>query len=221
MRSHEAKAAPFPIALLGPLVHAAASLGSWSLPFRALVLVAFFTFARLSSLVPPAGLNFDASRWPTLADIRFQGEWAYLQIKYSKTRQAADGGREVPFRTSRSFPCPVFITRELHTQRVGAGLPPSSPLFAVTADSGRRSLPLTQSRARVFLKSCLGQMGLPPRAYSFHSFRRGGCSLAFSRGATESDLALHGDWRSAAIRQYYPAATARRRVASFMAAPPN
>ena len=49
----------------------------------------------------------------------------------------------------------------------------------------------------------------------------GGCSLAFERGAAEPDLALHGDWRSSAIRAYYPNFSARLRVAETLAASPS
>ena len=45
----------------------------------------------------------------------------------------------------------------------------------------------------------------------------GVCTLAFERGAAEPDLALHGDWRSSAIRAYYPALAARSRVALALA----
>ena len=45
----------------------------------------------------------------------------------------------------------------------------------------------------------------------------GGCTLAFQRGVAESDLAIHGVWRSAAIREYYPAEVARGRVAAALA----
>ena len=180
-------------------------------------MLAFFTFARLSSLVPASSLNFDASRWPTIADVRFHGTWASLKLKYSKTRQQADGGRAVPFRAARTPPCPVTLAQQLCDRALAGGLTASTPLFAIPAQAGTGFLLLTQSKARRFLGACLKVLGLPTGAYTFHSFRRGGCSLAFARGGAESDLALHGDWCSAAIRDYYPAEPARFRVAGFLA----
>ena len=74
MRLAPRPAARFPTHLLHPLVGAAAGLGVWGLPFRALCLLAFYTFARLSSLVPVEGANTDPSRWPTLQDLVFDAE---------------------------------------------------------------------------------------------------------------------------------------------------
>ena len=69
LRTPTAPAAPFPAQLLAPLCTAAAALGPWAAPFRALCLLAFFSFARLASLVPPSGGAFEGSRFPTLGDL--------------------------------------------------------------------------------------------------------------------------------------------------------
>ena len=218
MRSHVSQAAPFPRRLLGPLVGAADALGPWALVFKSLVTIAFVTFARLSSLVPPSGAGFDPSRWPTLADLQILDGWALLRIKYSKTRQAVDGGCLVPFRASGVFPCPVALATDLQLGSGRHAAPLSAPLFACRSRGGAYSL-LTQSQARGLLRTCLVAIGLGASDFTFHSFCRGGCSHAFSLGAAESDLAIHGDWRSDAVRQYYPASLARGRVASALATP--
>ena len=219
MRSHVSQAPPFPWRLLGPLVQSTGLLGPWALVFKALVTLAFVTFARLSSLVPPTGRAFESSRWPTLADLVFNGDGASLRLKYSKTRQGADGGRWIPFRASHTSPCPLAIARRLLQGSLQAGAPLSAPLFALRSTTGSTVTVLTQAQARRFLATTLGALGLPTRAFTFHSFRRGGCSHAFAQGAAESDLALHGDWRSAAVREYYPAGLARQRVAISLASP--
>ena len=221
MRVAPSPAPPFPPHLLQPLLEAARALGIWALPFRALVLLAFFTFARLSSLVPPGAGSFDPSRHPTVADLFTGDGGAFLRIKYSKTRQAADGGFCVPLLPSSELPCPVALAGELLQWAAARALPPRAPLFAASAASAVFPAPLTQPQARVFLASCLARVGVAPSAFSFHSFRRGGCSFAFARGALESDLALHGDWRSEAVRSYYPAGLARARVAQVLAGPPS
>ena len=213
MWAHVSPAPLFPLRLLRLLGLASQAFGRWALPFTALVVFAFYTFARLSSLVPPSAGAFNSSRWPTLADLTVGGEWATLQLKYSKTRQAADGGFLVPLRVSQALPCPVRLARRLLRRAKHLGLPLSAPLF--TGGEGRGEhlgAFLVQPQARELLKRGLVALGLAPTAFSFHSFRRGGCSLAFERGAVESDLALHGDWRSAAIRDYYPARLARQIV---------
>ena len=218
MRAHPAPAVAFPRQLLAPLVRAAAGLGRWGLPFQALVVFAFCTFARLSSLVPVSAAGFDATRWPTVGSLLRDGDFATLRISYSKTRQAADGGFLVPMRASNAPPCPVALAQALLDRAARLRLPPSAPLFS--AESMQQSEPLislSQAAARSLLHRCLQLVGLPPRAYSFHSFRRGGCSSAFAGGAHEADLARHGDWRSTAVRRYYPAYLSRQRVAGVLA----
>ena len=219
MRTHVHHAPPLPFDLLVSLVGAASGLRSWAVPFRALLIFAFFSFARLSSLLPVTAGPFDASRYPTLCDLRLVEGGARLRLKFSKTRQEANGGFEAPFRPSFGPVCPVRTAKtllELAAQRRSA---PLSPLFAQSPSTLGGARFLVQAQARRFLGQLLGALGLPPTAFTFHSFRRGGCTLAFERGAQESDLALHGDWRSSAIRGYYPAALARERVASFLSAP--
>ena len=220
LRATPSPALPFPPSLLGSLLAAGCSLGPWALPFRALCLFAFYSFARLASLVPASAFGFDVSRFPTLADLSVQGDRAALRIKFSKTRQAADGGFWAPFLPVSSGPCPVQMARVLKQRALRLGLGPFCPLFSAFRQTGGAPLPLTQARARLFLRQCLQQLRLPLQRYSFHSFRRGGCTFAFQQGAVESDLALHGDWRSSAVRAYYPADGARLRVASLLSGNP-
>ena len=217
MRTPPVQAPPFPPSLLAPLMLQADRLGRWAQPFRALVLLAFYTFARLGSLVPPGTGVFDESRFPVVGDLRLGGDGATLRIKFSKTRQEAGAGYLVPLARASELPCPVRGAARLLAHADSLGLGRGDPLFAARQASGHRLVSLTQGGARHFLRSCLAGLGLQPDAFSFHSFRRGGCTLAFERGAAEPDLALHGDWRSSAIRSYYPAFAARVRVANTLA----
>ena len=176
MRAHVSPAPPFPLRLLRPLGLASQAFGRWALPFTALVVFAFCTFARLSSLVPPSAGAFDSYRWPTLADLTVGGEWATLRLKYSKTRQAADGGFLVPLRVSQALPCPVRLARRLLRRAKHLGLPLSAPLF--TGGEGRGEhlgAFLVQPQAHELHKRGLVALGLAPTAFLFHSFRRGGC----------------------------------------------
>ena len=207
----------FPARLLRPLYNAAASLGRWALAFRALVVFAFFSFARLGSLLPVRASPFDTSRFPTVGDVSVGQGRAALHIKFSKTRQGADGGFWAPFLPADTLPCPVRTARMVLDRARREGWHSLAPLFAADSVRGRPPLPMLQGQARGFLRHCLTIMGLPARSYTFHSFRRGGCSFAYMQGAVEADLALHGDWSSEAVRSYYPADAARMRVASLLA----
>ena len=101
-----------------------------------------------------------------MGDISVEGGAASLRLKYSKTRQSADGGFTVPLRVAGVLPCPVSVARALLDRACALRVPLGRGLQA---------------------------LGLPSRAFSFHSFRRGGCSFAFQQGATEADLARQGD----------------------------
>ena len=183
MRTAPAPAQAFPFHLLAPLSQAAEVLGVWALPFRALIVFAFYSFARLSSLVPVHASNFDITRWPTIGDLHRDGQVASLRISYSKTRQAADGGFLVPMRAAACPPCPVALAQQLLARATQLRLPPSTPLFAAVGETcSIKPRVVTQTFARGCLKRCLGLLGLPHHAYSFHSFRRGGCSFAFEGG---------------------------------------
>ena len=178
------------------------------------MVLAFFTFARLGSLVPPTVRNFDPSRFPVLADLRLAGGSASLRVKFSKTRQRADGGFWVPL-----FPHPARFAA-LGNFSLGLLLSPcrrtrlcSLPCCPKRygSDPSHSLRPGLSSRRPWCLWDCR-----PQRSPSIH-FGGGGCSLAFGRGATEADLALHGDWSSDAIRNYYPAERARARIAALLA----
>lgn len=69
------------------------------------------------------------------------------------------------------------------------------------------------------LETTIKDIGLDPRNYFPHSFRRGGATYAYQSGVPDHLIKLHGDWRSDAHKLYLslPLAT-RTQVADCMAA---
>ena len=208
-------AAPCTPALLRRLQLASTGLGLRGLVFFVLCTVAFHTLARLSSLVP-ASLPFDNTRFPTMGDLIPQDEGLLLQVKFSKTTQAASQVFSVPLLPSpdRSL-CPVTALLAMRTALKFP--PPDSPLFlwpsqvkGCTSDSFPS---LTTGGARQFLRVVLQRAGLSPDTLTFHSFRRGGCTTAAQAGATLPDLKALGHWRSEAVRAYLPALPMQLRAA--------
>ena len=118
------------------------------------------------------------------------------------------------------LPCPVAMAEALLARAAARLALPTSPLFACWQGVGTQPLSLSQGAARRFLAITLRALGQPPSQFTFHSFRRGGCTHAFAGGALLSDLALHGDWSSDAIRRYYPRSLAQLRVADILASTP-
>ena len=207
----------FPLPLLVRLCAAARDLGGRGVAFAALLATGFFSLARLSSLVPGGRRSLDATRVPLLADLVFTEAGAELFVKWGKSRQDPAEGFWVPLRPVSGSPaCPVTCLRALLAGLRGAQF--TLPLFAYRS-RGRGSVFqfFTMGEARAWLATLLHREGLPARAFTFHSLRRGGCSFAFAGGAAREDLQLLGGWSSRAVDAYLPSASARERAAEVLA----
>ena len=74
------------------------------------------------------------------------------------------------------------------------------PLFQILIKD--HWLPLSGFKARSFLKLAVTSIGLDPKRYTFHSFRRSGASLAFNHDIDLARIKQHGSWKSDAIWTY-------------------
>ena len=86
-------------------------------------------------------------------------------------------------------------------QSAMASLSKSQPLFSYITPDGKL-LHLTHSVFVKLLKLVLKTCGIDPTNFSGHSFRRGGCSHAFSLGVSPLLIKLRGDWKSNAYERY-------------------
>ena len=77
----------------------------------------------------------------------------------------------------------------------------NQPLFSYVESNGKLCY-LNHSEFVKQLKQCLSKCGLNEKVYSGHSFRRGGCTYAFSLGLSPLLIKLRGDWRSNAYERY-------------------
>ena len=209
-------APPLTQGLLVKLCRLAAQLGPLGTVMCALMAVTFATMARLSSLLPVSAAGFDATRLPCWGDFRAEGpEGGRLLIKWAKAHQQANQGFWVPLLASQvEEVCPLACLGRL--RQVLGNVGGLVPLFCLPDSAARVTstvVPLSMPLARRWLKILLIRVGESPDAFSFHSFRRGACSLAFQGGATEGDIKQLGGWRSDAVRAYLPAFEARRRAA--------
>ena len=220
-RHEPAPAKALPVELLRELCGEAVGFGSEGLAVAALLATAFYSLARLSSLVPLSGLSFDGTRIPLRRDLRLQGETARLYIKWGKAAQEPEQGYWVPLRATRQFfCCPVRLLRSL--VGAGTGVRQDVPLFSFPSRvRGTADLHLTQESARRWLRRLLAKLGLATDSYTFHSFRRGGCTLAFVQGAATTDVQQLGGWRSRAVDSYLPLFEARDRAARLLATATN
>ena len=86
-----------------------------SLVYKTLLLVAFFSFLRLSNLLPDTVQSFDPTRQLARGDVLFTSEGATLLIKWSKTLQSRTDIRTIPIpwlkipHSAQLHPCTAFF----------------------------------------------------------------------------------------------------------------
>ena len=220
-RHSVSQAPPITLELLERLCLLSDRLGEAGLVFAGLLALLFATMARLSSFLPQYGRAFDRTRQPTFIDVRRKGGIWHIFIKWAKAHQDTSMGYWVPISPRLGSPaCPV--TRWLQLRQLAGGLTASGPLFwsrgSGSGGSGAK-VPLSMSLAREWLRILLARLGQSDQGYTFHSLRRGACTLAFLQGATEQDIRRLGGWRSEAVQEYLPVEASRGRAARALAAP--
>ena len=182
--------------------------------FRALCLLLFTTFLRVSSVLPTSGHLFDHTRHLTPKDVLLGAGTGCIVVKWAKAHQCASQAYPVQINSTKdSTLCPITALEALlaiHPQLDGG-----APLFFLPG--GRGCQPLTIPQAKVWLAQALDRAGEGADKFSFHSFRRGGTSLAFGAGMSLNELHLFGGWRSSAILSYVNHTAANQRVASLLA----
>ena len=166
--------------------------------FKAIYLLAFYSFLRLSNIVPHASSQFDPSRHLARGDVILGKSSGKIIIKWSKTIQTRDRVKiiDLPF-LQHSPLCPIMALRVL------LSLIPSgnnSPLFQIKNHS--KWSVLTDSKVRYHFKLVLKKLGLGSSSLTFHSFRRSGASYVFNKHVRLQDIKSHGTWTSDSVWRY-------------------
>ena len=179
-----------------------------------LFLVAFFSFLRKTNLTASSAARFSPQNQLTRGDLKFTESGAVLRIRWTKTLQHKQGILMVPLPSiPGSDLCPISAIKHFF-KLVPA--PQSAPFFCLPTSSGLR--PITAHTFTSSLKKLISDIGLDPKDYSPHSFRRGGATHAYRSGVPEHLIKLHGDWRSDAYQAYLTLPlTTRFKVADIMA----
>ena len=170
-------------------------------------LIAFQAFLRKSSLLPKSGSQSDRMKALTIGDVVLSsdGNSMLLNIRHSKTIQFRQRVLSIPISAvPNSSLCAVeALTTLLASLHKGIpSLPSSQPLFSYLDSSGTAVIFLNHDTFVSLLKGFLNKCGLQGSSYSGHSFRRGGCSYAFSLGIPAHLVKLRGDWKSNAYERY-------------------
>ena len=151
--------------------------------------VAYFSFLRLSNLLPHTVRFFDPIRQLAGGDTLFS-QGATLLVKSSKTLQTRSDIRTIPLSWR------VTSLKALLLSQVGTS---NDPVFRISRSHGL--VPLAHSVARKFLTSLSSILHLTPKL-TFHNFRRSGATWAFHHGVPLQQIMHHGAWKSDAIWSY-------------------
>ena len=115
--------------------------------FKAVFLIAFFGFLRISNIATHSIASFDPSRHLTASDVKISKNFMTLTIKWSKTNQNRDKIHYITLPILRSHPlCPVSALKNALSLYSPS---PLDPLFQIKTVSGWRVL--TDSRIRKVL----------------------------------------------------------------------
>ena len=169
--------------------------------FRALILVAFFSFLRKSNLLPSARADIHSSDplHLTRKDIQIFPDSVVLRVHRTKTLQFRQRVLHIPLPLiPNSALCPVHAVQEL--LHASPDVPEHLPLFGFMSRGHFR--PILAHHFSNFIKHSVSQLGLDPSQFSAHSFRRGGATFAFTSGISPVVIKEQGDWLSDAYLLY-------------------
>ena len=135
-----------------------------------------------------------------------------LTLRKSKTDQRGQGVVvEFYANNSPSCPCRAFLLGYWSHMRGKLSL--NSPLFCYSP-----SLPYTKHAFVTKLRVVVQRLGLNPKEFSGHSFRRGGATSLAANGVADSTIKTIGRWRSVAYQVYIDTSEDSKRQASMVMA---
>ena len=135
------------------------------LVFKALYSFAFFSFLRMSNLLPHAVAAFDVTRQLCRGDIFFSNTGATILLKWSKTLQIRREVRTIVIPDLGDSPsCPCTLLKAMLRAIPGDS---NAPLFSIIQK--RKIVTLTDSVARKHLKTLASRLQFPH--LTFHMFR--------------------------------------------------
>ena len=162
--------------------------------FKAIYLLAFFGFLRISNLAPNSKLSFDLTKHLCRGDFICHGSSAVLLIKWSKTLQTSQSGTFITLPNLGASPlCPIKALKNMITH---SPLPPNFPMFLTSLGV------VTQSQIRSHLTKVLSLLNLDHSHFTFHTFRRSGATLAFNNNVPIQQIKRQGTWSSDAVHAY-------------------
>ena len=166
--------------------------------FKAVYLLSFFSFLRLSNLVPHAIAQFSPLKHLAQGDLIFRPDKVVIIIKWSKTMQTKNDIKLITVpRIFNSILCPVTALSNLLALTPRAR---NFPLFQVKVH--QTWLPLTDTKVRRHFLLLLTKLKLHNSGYTFHTFRPSGATFAFNNNVDLQNIQKHGTWTSDCVWRY-------------------
>ena len=131
--------------------------------FKAIFLVGFFWFMRMSNLAPHLLSTSDLTRYLTGADVFYTSKYAKLLIKWSKTYQDRNKVQIITLPKLKSSICPVKALKRL---RQLCPMSDSTSLFQYQTSNGW--VPMTDTTVRKIFQRFNMSLGLRPHYFTFH-----------------------------------------------------
>ena len=170
-------------------------------PLRAIFLIAFFGFLRLSNLAPHSLATFDHTRHLTGQDLFFSHKMVKVMVKWTKTLQNRDTVQVICLpKLKNSVICPFRALKALSKLYTMSA---TSSAFQILGKSGWQVL--TDTKVRKCLKAVNVSLGLNPHFFTFHSFRRSGATFAYNAHVPIQQIKRHGTWSSECVWRYIQA----------------
>lgn len=164
------------------------------LVFWSVILVGFFSLARISNLVKTKNTDFQLKR----AHIKIHRDVMLLTFTRTKTLQFGEKLLEIPLvAIPQSILCPVSAVK-----RMLSVIPAPQQASAFLLPQKNGNIPYSYSRFQKKLKSVISKTGRNPRLFSSHSMRRGGASAAFQAGVPLNIIQTQGDWAGDSYLRY-------------------
>ena len=166
--------------------------------FKAVYTLAYFSFLRLSNLLPHTTAQFSPLYHLARADIIFAHPGIQVLIKWSKTLQARNVVKilKIPHLGSNPI-CPVTAIKNLLAITPGNN---NSSLFQYKTSKGW--VPLTDTQVRRHFRLVLKKLNLATSNLTFHAFRRSGATYAFNANVDLQHIQSHGTWTSECVWRY-------------------
>ena len=166
--------------------------------YKALYLVSFFSFLRISNLVPHSAAAYCPLLQLARGDIFFQPPGIHMLVKRTTILQSRNRVKILKIsQLGSSTLCLVVAITKLLKNTPGHN---NSPLFQIFHKSSWT--PLIDTKVRRNLKLILSKLKLDSLPITFHSFRHSGATLAFNSNVALQEIQSHSTWTSDCVWRY-------------------